>query len=159
MQVCHGQDSVWCHLMRLYQYRPCSKARIILTNLKKHQHQQAADYLNDRIGQCDAAMSLRTKPLRKMSCDYVNSMVLSLSDYWGILPYDCKGKLADAQSGRHLSELAINDVSRKHIVKRREVLQGYLGMGFDFWFYQLNCHTVTVSVSIWQMGDSFYVWV
>ena len=88
--------------------------------------------LNDRIGQCEAALSLRTKPLRKMSSDHVNSMVLSLSQYWSILPYDSKSKLADAQSGRLLSDLALNDVAKKHIVKRREVFQGYFGMGSDF---------------------------
>lgn len=118
--------------MRSFQYRPCSQGRTILGNLKKHQHQQAADYLNDRIGQCEAALSLRTKPLRKMSSDHVNSMVLSLSQYWSILPYDSKSKLADAQSGRLLSDLALNDVAKKHIVKRREVFQGYFGMGSDF---------------------------
>lgn len=105
-------------------YQKWLEAQTIFKNLEKCGHQQAALTLQERMTQCSAALTLRSKPLRNIPEDEKETLVLSLKDFWGDFSWEVQIKLIDARSDGF--QLQLSKLESSQVEERKKSMKGCL---------------------------------
>ncbi len=96
----------------------------MLSNMQKQGvSEQAIRTLSERVGQCNAALTLRTKPLRNMETEKYNGLLRALKPFWNSFSWAIRARIADAYSDNLQKELAELECSGKVLEKRVAVME------------------------------------
>ncbi len=97
------------------------------TNMKdKGVSEQAVRTLIDRADQCEAALTLRTKPLRNLDPEKLAMCLKALKTWWDCFNWEIRDKLADASSATISHQISELGCSGDQLTKRISAMQSSL---------------------------------
>ena len=101
----------------------------MLSNMQKQGvSEQAIQTLSERVEQCNAALTLRTKPLRNMDTERYQGILRALKPFWKAFSWSIRARVADAYSAHVQKELSELDCSEKMLKKRVTVMERSLNI-------------------------------